>query len=88
MPNSVQAGIWRHYKGGLYLVLGLGRHTGTGQEGVIYVPLYDHPEAAGTPALQFRPFEEWYSVVEGDFTLKDGTKVSFLARFEFLGARR
>ncbi len=39
-------GIYRHYKGPLYLVLGIARHSETQEEHAVYVPLYEHEGAA------------------------------------------
>ncbi len=49
----MQAGIYRHYKGQRYLVLGVARHDDTEEELVVYVPLYEDPNHQG-PALQCR----------------------------------
>jgi hypothetical protein len=35
----MMAGIYRHYKGGLYQVLGIGQHTETDEIVVVYVAL-------------------------------------------------
>lgn len=48
----VKRGFYRHYKGGLYLVLGPGRHTETAELGVIYVSLHYR-------SLHFRPLTVW-----------------------------
>ena len=56
-------GVWRHYKGGLYLVLGVAKHTESGEELVVYVPLYELP-GAGLP-LQARPRRMWEEPVDG-----------------------
>ncbi len=37
----VQKGIYRHYKGKLYQVMGIGQHSETLEKLVIYLPLYD-----------------------------------------------
>ena len=49
----MQAGVYRHHKGGLYQVFGLGQHTETSEIGVIYIPLTGagHPG----PRIRFRP---------------------------------
>lgn len=70
----MKAGVYRHYKGHLYLVLGIARQTETDEELVIYVPLYELP-GAGLP-LQARPRKIWDEQVEGK------------ARFEFVGETR
>lgn len=38
---SITPGIWEHYKGPRYYVLGLSKDTETGQIYVVYRPLYD-----------------------------------------------
>ncbi len=41
---ELQAGVWRHWKGRDYLVLGLGHDADhEGRTVVVYVPLYDVP---------------------------------------------
>lgn len=46
-------GVYQHYKGKRYEVLGVGRHSETGEDLVMYRPLYDHP---GQPDLWVRPY--------------------------------
>lgn len=70
----MRLGVYRHYKGKLYLVIGSARHTETEEELVIYVPLYELP-GAGLP-LQARPRKMWDEMVEGKI------------RFEFVGESR
>lgn len=41
---ELPAGVWRHWKGGDYLVLGLGHDADhDGRTVVVYLPLYDVP---------------------------------------------
>lgn len=42
-PVSVSPGVYRHFKGGRYQVLGLARHSETEEWLVIYRPLADAP---------------------------------------------
>lgn len=70
----MRIGIYRHYKGKQYLVLGMARHTETEEELVIYVPLYE-VSLPGLP-LQARPLKMWEELVNGK------------PRFEFVGERR
>jgi hypothetical protein len=38
IPNhSIRRGLYEHYKGGIYDVLGVGRHTETGEPLVVYI---------------------------------------------------
>jgi hypothetical protein len=60
--QEVRSGIWQHYKGKRYLVLGVARHTETNEEVVVYVPLYEHPNG-GRP-LQVRPVSMWYAWID------------------------
>ncbi len=71
----MQAGVYRHYKGGLYQVLGVGEYTETSGHVVVYVSL------TGTdlpgPRIRVRPA----GGVDGFFTpLADGRP-----RFVYLG---
>lgn len=50
---TIQPGVYRHYKGGLYRVEGMARHSETLEELVIYRALY------GEGALWARPAGMW-----------------------------
>jgi len=51
---DIQAGVWRHWKGQDYLVLGLGHDADVDSRTVVvYVPLYDVPG----PRLAVRTLE-------------------------------
>lgn len=75
----MQLGIYQHYKGQHYLVLGVARHSETNEELVVYVPLYLHPN--GGKALQARPRAMWDEIVDN----KDGVAVH---RFRYVGEDR
>jgi hypothetical protein len=52
-------GIYRHYKGGEYLVLTVARHSETDEALVIYMPLYSHDAGGLVPwARPLAMFEE------------------------------
>lgn len=74
--QDVYAGVYQHYKGSLYLVLGLARHTETEEKLIAYIPLYTRPEHTG-PRICVRPFEMFM-----DMVTVDGEEVS---RFKYLG---
>jgi hypothetical protein len=83
----INAGVWRHYKGGRYLVLGLARHTETDEQLVVYCPLYEHPD--GGKALQCRPLKDWNTpvrITESDSG--DSRSVRMVLRFEYEGELR
>jgi hypothetical protein len=67
----IQKGKYRHYKGNLYEVVDIARHSETLEEIVVYRALYGEYELWVRPLKMF--LEE---VVVGDITKK---------RFEFLG---
>jgi len=50
---TVVPGRYRHYKGNEYEVLGIGRHSETKEEFVVYRALYD--SEFGTGAIWVRP---------------------------------
>lgn len=55
MNNSIRTGRYRHYKGNLYRVLGVARHSeNPKEEFVVYRALYDSKEF-GKGALWIRP---------------------------------
>jgi len=73
--NEVQKGIYRHYQGKEYQVLGVGNHSETLEKVVIYKQLYDAPEfKKGT--IWVRPLEMFLENV-----IIDGKEVP---RFELI----
>jgi hypothetical protein len=69
--NTLQNGTYRHYKGPLYDVLGLARHSETEEWLVVYRPQY------GERGLWVRPLSMFTEMVE-----YQGRQ---LPRFEYLG---
>lgn len=74
MIQPLQLGRYRHFKGKYYEVLGVARHSETGEELVVYRPLY------GERGLWVRPLAMFTETVE-----RDGKTVP---RFEFVGQER
>lgn len=58
IPFTIQPGLYRHYKGGLYTVLHTARHSETEEWLVVY-----RSEAHGT--LWVRPLSMWTELVDG-----------------------
>jgi hypothetical protein len=58
-PVSLPCGVYRHYKGPYYLVLGVARHSETEEAFVVYVRLYSK---GGCP-LWIRPLEHFMGMV-------------------------
>ena len=52
--NEIKLGKYQHYKGNLYEVIGLARHSETLEEMVVYKALYTSPEF-GDNVLWIRP---------------------------------
>lgn len=71
--NELPAGIYKHYKGGLYLVLGVAQHSETLEKMVVYV----HLGAAEGAAIWARPYSMFFESVQVDGILKP--------RFAFIG---
>ena len=42
MAGEIKLGVYRHYKGNKYLVLGVATHSETREKLVVYVTLYDN----------------------------------------------
>ncbi len=57
--SELQAGVYKHYKGGLYLLIGIAEHTETNERLVVYVPLGVRAGAG----LQARPYGMFVSDV-------------------------
>jgi len=71
MINLIPLGVYRHYKGNLYEVIGFAKHSETLEDMVIYKALY------GECGTWVRPLSMWDNPIElGDKTVK---------RFEFIG---
>lgn len=70
MNNKIRLGIYKHYKGNMYEVIGMAKHSETLEELVIYRAMYGENE------LWARPIKEFFEEVE-----VDGRKVP---RFEFV----
>ncbi len=61
----IEKGIYRHYKGNLYRVIGMARHSETLEDMVVYEAMY------GEGGLWVRPARMWQEEV----TLPDGRRV-------------
>ena len=69
---DLRCGIYRHYKGKEYLVLGVAKHSETGEILVAYIPLY----AVEGPQISVRPYQMFIEKV-----VLAGKKVS---RFKYI----
>lgn len=58
--NEIPTGVYRHFKGGEYLVLGVAVHSETSEQLVVYWPQY------GEARLTVRPLAMWGEHVERD----------------------
>jgi hypothetical protein len=58
LPDEPKPGLYRHYKGGEYEVVGLARHSETLEPMVVYRALY------GSGGLWVRPAGMWTEKVE------------------------
>ena len=72
--TELKLGLHRHFKGNYYEVLGVARHSETGEELVVYRPLY------GERGLWVRPLAMFTETVE-----RDGKN---MPRFTFAGEER
>lgn len=76
MSVGLRCGVYEHYKGKKYLVLGVARHTETGELMAVYVPLYELPCDEGVQ-MSVRPLEMFKGRVEVGSEIKP--------RFRFTG---
>ena len=83
----MRCGIYRHYKGGYYLVLGIAEHTETHETVVVYVSLTGI-ELPG-PRMRVRPLcgpEGWTTQVEAHHPVRQGD-VTLVDRFVYVGTQ-
>jgi hypothetical protein len=71
--HDLKAGVYRHYKGGMYLVLGVARHSETDEKLVAYIPL----AVLDKPRIVVRPYDMFFENV----LVKGVNK----PRFEYMG---
>ena len=76
----MQAGVYRHYRGGLYQVLGVAEHSETGERVVVYVSLTG-ADLPG-PRMRVRPLDMFVEHVSSEL---QGHPPYFHPRFEYLG---
>jgi hypothetical protein len=84
--DSVKPGIYKHFKGNTYHVLGVGENTETRELSVIYIP--QHGEYAGK--LSYRPLAMFLEDVDRPelnykgprFILEEEREVNFLPFFK------
>ena len=74
MAEGLRCGIWKHYKGQFYLVLGVGFHTETEERLVVYVPLY----VREGPRIACRPYADFVGLVYQN-------EACNVPRFEYVG---
>ncbi len=74
--KQIKLGRYRHYKGKLYQVIGIARHSETKEELVVYRALYQSEEF-GENALWVRPKKMFLEDVE-----VNGKKIP---RFQYVG---
>jgi hypothetical protein len=80
---ELPAGVWKHYKKGLYQVLGMGQHSETGELLVVYVALTG-AHLPG-PRIRCRPLTMWFeTVTKKPFDGVGGASVK-VQRFQFVG---
>ena len=69
--TTISPGIYRHYKGRQYEVLGLAKHSETMEDMVIYKALY------GEYDIWVRPLSMWENLIEVDGKM--------IKRFKYMG---
>lgn len=67
---KVSPGVYRHYKGGKFLVLANAKHSETLEEMVVYVDLYENDESQVwvRPTKMFVEKVEWHGKLQPRFT--------------------
>lgn len=59
----IQPGIYQHYAGKKYLVVGMATHSESNEELVLYIPLYEPLVVSGKHQLVVRPAKMWDETV-------------------------
>lgn len=67
MKKKIQKGVWQHYKGNFYEVLGTAKHTETEEEIVIYRSLYGNFDVWARPLVMFLEQIEFSGVKQPRF---------------------
>lgn len=58
MDQAIEVGVYKHYKGKFYSVIGIVRHSETEELMVLYMPLYVAPQTTGCPTqMTVRPVQ-------------------------------
>ncbi len=78
----MQAGVYRHYRGGYYQVLGVAEHSNTKELMVVYVSL-SGAHLPG-PRMRVRPLAEF---IENDLEIDDpdGSGRIWTSRYKYVG---
>ena len=76
--EEVKNGVYKHFKGKFYQVIGVARHSETLEEFVVYRPLYETEFGFG--ALFIRPKEMFLEKV----LVEKGERKDYVLRFEYL----
>ena len=61
---SVETGYYKHFKGNIYQLIAVAKHSETGEEMVVYRGLYDSPHGYG--AVWVRPVVMFLETIERD----------------------
>ncbi len=70
--------LYRHYKGNLYKIIAVGRHSETHEVHVVYQALYDSKEF-GNQAIWIRPLELFVNTV-----ILEGKEISRFSKAEVI----
>ncbi|MBW3003138.1 DUF1653 domain-containing protein [Candidatus Woesearchaeota archaeon] len=60
MEDLNQRAIYKHYKGGHYIVIGVGTHVETGEQFVVFKPIENQK------IIWIRPIKEFQAIVDVD----------------------
>jgi hypothetical protein len=75
-PQKFKPGVYKHFKGQLFLALFLAKHSETEEDMIVYIDLYDNTNSQ----VWVRPLNDFMGYKE----FEDGTKIK---RFEFIRER-
>lgn len=75
VSTMIKPGIYQHYKGKFYKVIGIAHHTETLEEVVVYQALYDNHDLWVRPATMFKEMVTVEGIEQPRFKFTEATSL-------------